>query len=237
MSIIPIFGTKEEFKLIRSLTVIIIGFVISMALVVNNANGFLNDNSQNVDLEMTIETTKNTEPTIPEEILPNEDESVKDPIVQSQSYWEKPQAARPFDPLLNPDEIHWYGETRVESVGYVTTQAGGYDFDREFLAKLLYHEARGSNWEGQVFTCSAILNYCDEHGRSLWDVGHDVNSFAVAPWVDSGTPKEMQYKVIDFVLNGGRIEDICYFRTKNYHKFGVPVCEVDGHYFSMPKTN
>ena len=138
-----------------------------------------------------------------------------------------------FKIRIDPSKINWYGDYRVEATQEVTTQAGGYEFDREFLAKLLYCEARGSNWEGQVFTCSAILNYCDNHGRSLWAVGHDVEAFSVAPWVDGAKPNEMQYEVIDYVLSGGRIENICYFRTKSYHKFGVPVCEVDGHYFSM----
>ena len=138
-----------------------------------------------------------------------------------------------FKTRIDPNKINWYGSYRVKAMGTVTTQAGGYEFDREFLAKLLYCEARGSNWEGQVFTCSAILNYCDEHERSLWAVGHDADAFSVAPWVDGAKPKEMQYEVVDYVLSGGRIEDICYFRTKRYHSFGVPVCEVDGHYFSM----
>lgn len=139
-----------------------------------------------------------------------------------------------FKVRIDSSKIDWYGSYRVKATQEVTTQAGGYEFDREFLAKLLYCEARGSNWEGQVFTCSAILNYCDEYDRSLWAVGHDAKAFSVAPWVDGARPNEMQYEVIDYVLSGGRIESICYFRTKYYHNFGVPVCEVDGHYFSMP---
>ena len=130
-------------------------------------------------------------------------------------------------------QVEWYGDYRVNAIGVPTTTAGGYEFDREFLAKLLYCEARGACWEGQVFTCSVILNYCDDHGRSLWDVGHDVDAFSVAPWVDYETPNEMQYEVVDYVLSGGRIADIGYFRTRRYHSFGIPMCYVDGHYFSM----
>jgi hypothetical protein len=115
-----------------------------------------------------------------------------------------------------------------------TILVGGYEFNREFLAKMLYREGGAMNWVGQVYTCSAILNFCDVNGRSLWDAGHDPNAFSVAYTVDSAVPTEMNYEVVDYVLSGGRIDEICYFRSGGrYHSFGVPVCEVDGHYFSV----
>lgn len=135
-----------------------------------------------------------------------------------------------------PEEVKWYSDYRVYPTGKVTTTAGGYSFDIEFLAKLLYCEARGMTWVGQVYTCSAILNYCDVQRHSLWDAGHDRNCFEPAPFVDKVKPNKMQYEVIDYVLNGGRIGEICYFRSGGkYHSFGIPVCEVDGHYFSIER--
>lgn len=106
--------------------------------------------------------------------------------------------------------------------------------EEEILAKLLWCEARGSSWEGQVYTCSAILNYCERAGTTIWEAAHNPQSFEPAPYVDNATPTAMQYEVIYYVLNGGRIPDICWFRTDHYHDFGTPVCEVDGHYFSKP---
>lgn len=106
--------------------------------------------------------------------------------------------------------------------------------DREFLAKLLYCEAGGEGWECQVYTCSAILNLSDYTGRSIWEMGHDYNTFSVAYIVDDAKPTQTQYDVIDYVLNGGRIAEICYFRTGHYHNFGTPVCQVGVHYFSKP---
>lgn len=104
----------------------------------------------------------------------------------------------------------------------------------EILAKLLYCEAGNMTWEGQVYTCSAILNMSEYYGESINSLAHKLNVYAVAPYVDGAQPKEMQYEVIDYVLKGGRIPEICYFRTDYYHSFGTPVCEVDGHYFSKP---
>ena len=108
------------------------------------------------------------------------------------------------------------------------------DSEYEILAKLLYCEARGMTWEGQVYTCSAILNLSDYHGKSIWTLAHDPNTFSPASFVDTVTPLQTQYDVIDYVCSGGRIADICWFRTGHYHSFGTPVCEVDGHYFSKP---
>ena len=106
--------------------------------------------------------------------------------------------------------------------------------EEEILAKLLWCEARNQSWEGQVYTCSAILNYCERNNTSIWDAAHNRNAFEPAPFVDDAKPTAMQYEVIYYVLNGGRIPDICWFRTGHYHNFGTPVAKVGDHYFSKP---
>ena len=109
-----------------------------------------------------------------------------------------------------------------------------YTDERDFLAKLLYCEAGGTSWECQVYTCSAILNLADRNQMSIWDIGHNYNMFAVAYIVDDAVPTQTQYNVIDYVLSGGRIPEICYFRCDYYHPFGTPVCAIDNQYFSKP---
>ena len=109
-----------------------------------------------------------------------------------------------------------------------------YTNERDFLAKLLYCEAGGESWECQVYTCSAILNLSDYSDRTIWDMGHDYNTFSVAYIVDDAEPTQTQYDVIDYVLDGGRVPEICFFRTDHYHNFGTPVCQVGAHYFSKP---
>ena len=134
---------------------------------------------------------------------------------------------------LPPEEVKWYGDYRVSAIGTPITFICGEEVDREFLAKMLYAEAGAESWWGKVYTCSAILNHCEVSDMTLWRCGHNANHFAVASYVDRVTPTEECYEVVDYVLNGGRIEEICFFRTKQYHGFGTPVCQVDGHYFSM----
>ena len=106
--------------------------------------------------------------------------------------------------------------------------------EEDILAKLLYCEAGNQSWEGQVYTCSAILNFCDRNNISIWDAAHNRNYFEPAPFVDDAEPTSVQYEVIYYVLNGGRIPEICWFRTDYYHDFGTPVCKVGDHYFSKP---
>ena len=106
--------------------------------------------------------------------------------------------------------------------------------EQEILAKLLYREAGGMGWEGQVYVCSAILNLRDRNNCSIWTMAHDINTFAVAPYVDSAVPTATQYEVIEYVLNGGRIKEICYFREDYYHSFGTPVCQIENICFSKP---
>ena len=146
----------------------------------------------------------------------------------------EPETIEPTEPEveLPPIEINWHSDIRVEEIGAETTEVNEEPIDVEFLAKLLYAEAGTMDWWGQVYTCSAILNLCDTEHRDLWAAGHNKNCFAVAPYVDSVEPTEETYEVIDYVLGGGRIADIRYFRTGYYHTFGTPVCQVGAHYFS-----
>lgn len=106
------------------------------------------------------------------------------------------------------------------------------DSEYKILAKLLFREAGTLSWDGQVYTCSAILNLRDYTGKTINQMAHDKSMFSVAPIVDSAKPTKEIYKVIDYVLDGNRVPEICYFRTRRYHSFGVPVCKVDKHYFS-----
>lgn len=104
--------------------------------------------------------------------------------------------------------------------------------EKEILAKLLYCESGSTSWDCQVYTCSAILNLSDYTGRSISNMASDKKVFSVAPWVWSSTPTQTQYKVIDYVLSGGRVSGVKWFRTDHYHSFGTPVKSIDNVYFS-----
>ena len=86
--------------------------------------------------------------------------------------------------------------------------------------------------QGQIYVCSAILNFLDAEGVDLYTAAHNPNMFAVAGYVDSATPSDYQYNIINRVLNGERVAGVKYFQVGNYHSFGTPVCSIDNVYFS-----
>ena len=151
-------------------------------------------------------------------------------VARGETTWEEIRLAEKYD--LNPARVHFYNEGEMIDKIYTTSSAPLADEEREFLAKLLYAEAGSMTWEGQVYTCSAILNLCDSRGISIFEGGHNEGMFSVAPYVDYVTPLKMQHDVIDYVLNGGRIADIKYFQCGWYHSFGTPVCYIENVYFS-----
>lgn len=145
------------------------------------------------------------------------------------------------DGLLPSDapshSVDWYGAYRVKTSYEPVTTISGEEVDddlREFLVKMTYAESGAMSWWGQVYTCSAIINHVERANVTLWDAGHNINRFAVAPWVDGVEPKPLTYQVVDYVLAGGRIEELAFFRSGGrYHDFGYPICRVDEHYFSI----
>lgn len=185
----------------------------------------------------SIETNETTAPT--EEILIDSSEwfvTDEKPSQFTDETYPPREEAEPEttpEPTYPPENVSWYGEGRVYASGEITTEICGEGIDRDFLAKMVFAEAGGEDWWCQVYTCSAILNHCEVSNMTLWKCGHNGNHFSVASYVDGITPTEMSYEVVDYVLNGGRIEGICYFRTKRYHSFGEPMCKVGAHYFSI----
>ena len=218
MRFIPIFGIKGLMKIKK--IIIVLAFIASMILV------GCSESPEEVEIKITMGATEFLEQFAPSETVwvPTET-TIPTPSTLFVEVTEP-------EPIILDYGVNWYSDYRVYITRTTTDLAGGYEFDIKFLAKLLSLEARGMTWEGKVYTCSAILNLCDLKGRSLWSMGHDSNVFTGAEYVDNMKPTDDIYEVIDYVLGGARVEEICYFRTKKYHSFGTPVCEVDGHYFS-----
>jgi hypothetical protein len=89
-------------------------------------------------------------------------------------------------------------------------------------------------YDGQFWVASAILNLSELKGMSIWEMGHKVNLFEVAPWVDNAKPTQKQYDIINDVLNYGWVADVAYFRTDYYHSFGAPMVQIENICFSSP---
>ena len=135
--------------------------------------------------------------------------------------------------LVDPSTVHYWTPTYNQNQ-YLTKYTEHNSYNINLLAKLLCCEAgANTSWQMQVWTLSAILNNLDIEKISLDVAAHDATRYSVATWLDDAKPTSLNYRAIEYVLNGHRIADICYFRTRYYHPFGVPYCDVEGqHYFS-----
>lgn len=111
--------------------------------------------------------------------------------------------------------------------------------ERELLAQLLYHEARGESLECQKAVASVILNRVDSKiwGDSLTDVIYAKNQFepVVKGLLPNTKPLQKQYEAIDYVLeNGSTIpEDVLYFRADHYFEWATDFMNMDNTYFSF----
>lgn len=96
------------------------------------------------------------------------------------------------------------------------------DSDRELIAKLLYHEARGESLECQKAVVSVIINRLNsgKWGKTIKDVIYAKNQFEPVSrgLVERTKPLENQYKAIDYVLENGVTVPawVQYFRA-DYH--------------------
>lgn len=136
--------------------------------------------------------------------------------------------------VVDPSTIHYWEPTYDQSK-YISRYTENNEENLTLLAKLLCCEAGArTSWAMQVWTLSAILNNLDSTGKSLKVAAHTREQYSVADWVDDAVPSYLNYKAIDYVLNGHRIADINAFRTRYYHDFGTPVADVEGqHYFTI----
>ena len=76
--------------------------------------------------------------------------------------------------------------------------------DRELLARIVYLEARGECFEGQVAVCEVVLNrvLCDAFPDSVEAVLYAPGQFSPAHLLPHTTPGEEQYRAVDEAIDG-----------------------------------
>jgi len=112
------------------------------------------------------------------------------------------------------------------------------DEDVYTLACLVYHEARGEPFEGQVAVAEVVLNRCisDEFPDTVSEVVFqrygDVWQFSPAPYLWTAEPGEEQYKAVYEALDEQEYiltEETVYFSTSPYNDSISAV--IGNHYF------
>ena len=110
--------------------------------------------------------------------------------------------------------------------------------DKEILACLVYHEARGESFEGQVAVIEVVLNRClssyfpDTVEAVVFQKLGDVWQFSPAPYLWTAEPGAAQYDAVEAALTETEYnvtEDTVFFSTAPYNDHISAI--IGNHYF------
>lgn len=121
------------------------------------------------------------------------------------------------------------GEVIIEETVVLEQEAPLISED-ELIAKVVMAEAGTEPFVGQVAVAATILNRAEQWDMTISQVINQPNQYASPAYIVT----EECYKAVEFARENRDLfpEDMMYFRTKHYHKFGEPYCIVGSHYFS-----
>lgn len=106
------------------------------------------------------------------------------------------------------------------------------------LACLVYHEARGEPFEGQVAVVEVVFNRClsDEFPDTIEEVVFqkygDVWQFSPAPYLYTAEPSEVQYSAVMYAYNAEEHvvpPETVFFSTSPYNEHVTAI--IGNHYF------
>lgn len=140
----------------------------------------------------------------------------------------RPEAAEetPEEPTVEPEPENRYAELHFS------------DEDVYILACLVYHEARGENFEGQVAVVEVVLNrmlsdyFPDTVEEVVFQKYGDVWQFSPAPYLYSAEPDKEQYLAVHTAIEEREhilSEDTVYFSTAPYNESVDMI--IGNHYF------
>ncbi len=108
------------------------------------------------------------------------------------------------------------------------------DGDLEILARLVYLEARGEPYEGQVAVAEVVLNrvLSDRFPDTVEEVVYQTGQFTPAALIESTTPGEEQYEAVADAVDGTECvtgADVVFFSGAPYNDQVYAV--IGNHYF------
>lgn len=106
--------------------------------------------------------------------------------------------------------------------------------DLEILARLVYLEARGEPYEGQVAVAEVVLNrvLSDRFPDTVEEVVYQTGQFTPAALIESTTPGEEQYEAVADAVDGTECvtgADVVFFSGAPYNDQVYAV--IGNHYF------
>ena len=146
--------------------------------------------------------------------------------------------------ILTTDEI----DTTVETTAAETEETFPLtDVEYKIAAKIVMLECGGCSYETKLAVASVIYNRMELWDKTLKQVIYQKNAFSTAHLVSKKTGKHYAeipamtdklwqecYDAVYEVFTNGSVlpEKVIFFKTKNYHKRGIPYAKIGPLYFS-----
>lgn len=140
--------------------------------------------------------------------------------------WIYDKSAMPEEPFLYSEPEPVRGEQRYPDIELTLA-------DKQFLAKVVWVEARGESLEGQQAVAEVVLNRMasENYPDTLKGVIYAEGQFRSVPYLDDAEPYQAQYEAIENAIYGPYVlpEDVTYFAT--YPVNGNVWGKIGGHIF------
>ena len=113
-----------------------------------------------------------------------------------------------------------------------TTRRNVSEGEHELLARVCMSEAGTEPLEGKIAVLETVLNRVDRGDGSISEVINAPGQYSTR---NNGAPNAECYEAVDAVLefSDRYPENMLYFRTKHYHRFGTPYKQIGNHYFTL----
>ena len=139
----------------------------------------------------------------------------------------------PTEDISQPIEIRSEEETTLGVVyeDIVTFRAMTETEEDDLIARVVMSEAGNQEMIGKVAVAATILNRAEYFNMSVSAVIYQPNQYA-NPWEGIVSKECTEAVRIARAERDLFPRTMMYFRTKNYHKYGVPYLQIGSHYFS-----
>ena len=113
-----------------------------------------------------------------------------------------------------------------------TTRRNVTEAEYELLSRVCMSEAGIEPLEGKIAVLETVLNRVHRGDGTISEV---INAPYQYSTKNNGAPTAECYEAVEAVLEfSDRYPDnMLYFRTKHYHKFGTPYKKIGNHYFTL----
>jgi spore germination cell wall hydrolase CwlJ-like protein len=110
--------------------------------------------------------------------------------------------------------------------------------DFELLCRTTFCEAGNQSIDTQIMVALTVLNRVQSgiYPNNIKDAVYQTDQYEVSTWKDFETyewTESVEHAVTYALENNDHPKDMYYFRTKHYHRFGVPYMKSGDLYFSV----